>query len=98
MMNERQLFSLEEIRNHTSETDCWIIILDKVYDATSMLSSHPGGANAILQKAGQDCTKNYHEHSSRARNLMLRQKCIGKVKPEDLKILLKQRSTICRIS
>ncbi len=36
-----------------SQDDAWIIIENKVYDVTSVLSWHPGGAKAILAYAGK---------------------------------------------
>ncbi|ODM17807.1 hypothetical protein SI65_06595 [Aspergillus cristatus] len=46
-------FTREEIESHSSERDCWIVINDKVYDATSVLSWHPGGITPILDHAGR---------------------------------------------
>ena len=46
----------EAIQNHSSENDCWIVINNKVYDITSFLHHHPGGASIILQYAGKDAT------------------------------------------
>lgn len=46
-------FTREEIESHSSERDCWIVINDKVYDATSVLSWHPGGITPILNHAGR---------------------------------------------
>lgn len=34
----------------------------KVYDATSTVPHHPGGPDSILNKAGQDCTRDYDMH------------------------------------
>ncbi|RDX54486.1 hypothetical protein OH76DRAFT_1461500 [Lentinus brumalis] len=55
-------FSLEEIAKHNNKDDAWIIIENKVYDVTSVLGWHPGGANAILPYAGKatvDVTNEY---------------------------------------
>lgn len=35
------------------QKDCWLILNGKVYDATSILAWHPGGASAILNYAGK---------------------------------------------
>ncbi|KAL1944973.1 hypothetical protein VTO73DRAFT_2593 [Trametes versicolor] len=55
-------FSLEEISKHSTKDDAWLILDNKVYDVTSVLSWHPGGANAILSYAGKatvDVTNEY---------------------------------------
>ncbi|KAJ5815359.1 hypothetical protein N7474_007136 [Penicillium riverlandense] len=46
-------FTRQEIENHNTDGDCWIVINDKVYDATSVLSWHPGGKAAIMSHAGR---------------------------------------------
>ncbi|KAI8682135.1 Nitrate reductase [NADPH] [Fusarium keratoplasticum] len=46
-------FTREEIEKHNTQDDCWIIVDGKVYDATSVLEWHPGGAAAIVGHAGQ---------------------------------------------
>ena len=35
------------------QDDAWIILDNKVYDVTSVLGWHPGGANAIMTYAGK---------------------------------------------
>jgi nitrate reductase (NAD(P)H) len=46
-------FTREEVEKHSSENDCWIVVNNKVYDATSVLSWHPGGKAPILTHAGR---------------------------------------------
>lgn len=46
-------FTRQEIEKHNNEDDCWIVVDNKVYDATSVLSWHPGGKTAILGHAGK---------------------------------------------
>ncbi|KAF4945780.1 hypothetical protein FSARC_14363 [Fusarium sarcochroum] len=46
-------FTREEIEKHNSQDDCWIVVDGKVYDATSVLDWHPGGAAAIVGHAGK---------------------------------------------
>lgn len=46
-------FTREEIEKHDSDSDCWIVVDGKVYDATSVLSWHPGGKAAITSHAGK---------------------------------------------
>ncbi|KAK5109055.1 hypothetical protein LTR62_007603 [Meristemomyces frigidus] len=46
-------FTRHEIEKHSTEDDCWIVVDGKVYDATSVLSWHPGGKAAIVGHAGR---------------------------------------------
>ena len=46
-------FTREEIEKHDNENDCWLVVDNKVYDATSVLAWHPGGKAALLGHAGK---------------------------------------------
>ncbi|PLB49086.1 hypothetical protein P170DRAFT_383687 [Aspergillus steynii IBT 23096] len=46
-------YGREEIEKHSTEEDCWLVINNKVYDATPVLGWHPGGKAAILAHAGR---------------------------------------------
>ncbi|KAI0761830.1 hypothetical protein BD413DRAFT_485296 [Trametes elegans] len=67
-------FSLAEIAKHNKTDDAWIILDNKVYDITSVLSWHPGGPRSVLMYAGKASVeptieyKNIHDnfaHSKR---------------------------------
>lgn len=47
-------FTTAEVETHTSASSCYVTIGNKVYDVTSFLDSHPGGADLIVDCAGQD--------------------------------------------
>ena len=49
-------YSLDQVAQHCSLDDCWIVIFDKIYDVTDFLSEHPGGEYIILESAGRDAT------------------------------------------
>lgn len=57
-------FTREEIEKHNTRDDCWIVVDGKVYDATSVLSWHPGGAATILGHAGKVHQETTDEFSS----------------------------------
>lgn len=81
-----QEFTMEEIANHNTKEDCWLLISGKVYDVTKMIGGHPGGA-AILEGCGKDATTLFETrpmgsgtpHSERARS-GLEKYYIGEVK------------------
>ena len=49
-------FTAAEVAKHNTGTDCWSVVNNKVYDLTSYVSSHPGGANVIEAICGKDGT------------------------------------------
>ncbi|KAH8740206.1 cytochrome b-type NAD(P)H oxidoreductase [Cryptosporidium ryanae] len=52
--NLNRRVSVEELKSHASESDCWIAYKGKVYDITKYLEFHPGGKEILLQFAGKD--------------------------------------------
>ena len=62
-----KLFTMEEVERHGTKEDCWIVVKDRVYDATAFLEAHPGGASSILITAGTDCSDDFAAlHSEKA--------------------------------
>lgn len=57
-------FTRAEIEKHDSEQDCWIVVDNRVYDATGVLGWHPGGAAAIMPHAGRVHQETTDEFSS----------------------------------
>jgi hypothetical protein len=67
-----------EIAKHDTASDCWIVIDGSVYDVTSQLLSHPGGADTITPYCGSDASQAWatkdkvdpKPHSPRAEGLI----------------------------
>lgn len=57
-----------EVAQRNSENDCWVGFNNLVYDLTSWLSRHPGGANAIIPYCGtvEEFTEAYNEQHNKA--------------------------------
>lgn len=49
-------FTRDEVSQHRTRDDCWIIVRGEVYNVTSWLDKHPGGAKLLLNHAGEDVT------------------------------------------
>lgn len=49
--------TIEEVSKHNSANDCWIIINNNVYNVTSFINQHPGGAEKIINFCGKDATQ-----------------------------------------
>ena len=73
-------FSRCQVRSHDNDSSCWLVAGDVVYDATSLLKSHPGGKECILRKAGgvEDCSMDIYFHSQRGRAMWERHR-IGRL-------------------
>ena len=51
-----KLFTLEDITKHADAKSCYTTIQGEVYDLTSWINVHPGGAQNILSICGKDGT------------------------------------------
>ncbi len=54
-----KVYTAAEVAQHGSATDCWMIIGSEVYDLTSFLDQHPGGAYAMIPYCGKDGTQGF---------------------------------------
>ena len=65
--------SLDEVKVHNKDEDCWIVIDGKVYDVSVYMGVHPGGKDVLLENAdGKDATEAYEEadHTKRAKEML----------------------------
>lgn len=63
--------SLSEVNKHNSASDCYLIINQKIYNVSSFINSHPGGAQKITEKCGQEVSDLFAQiHSNRAWDLL----------------------------
>lgn len=51
------VLSSAEVAKHNTASNCWMIISGNVYNFTSYLRAHPGGAGTITPYCGQDGTQ-----------------------------------------
>lgn len=54
-----------ELSKHNSRQSCWLAIHGEVWDVSTFVDEHPGGAALILKVAGQDATSQYDMFHSR---------------------------------
>jgi cytochrome b involved in lipid metabolism len=55
-----QVYTLDQVAKHSTESDCWVVVNGQVLDVTSFLGEHPGGKDAILMFAGKDATEEFN--------------------------------------
>ena len=48
--------TMEEVEQHDTEESLWTVLNGKVYDLTTYLDYHPGGAKKLILGAGNDCS------------------------------------------
>ena len=66
-------YTVTDIAGHNNPNDCWLIISNKVYNATNYLNIHPGGAQMIIPYCGMDATAAFYsiaKHDSRAQSAL----------------------------
>jgi chitodextrinase len=49
------MYTAQQVAQHNTASDCWLIISGQVYDVTNFIPIHPGG-NAIVPYCGTDAT------------------------------------------
>jgi len=54
--SEQQVYTWDDIRQHDSANEKWIVINNDVYNITDWAKHHPGGFRIISHYAGQDAT------------------------------------------
>lgn len=67
--NSSESYTLSQIAEHGNQESCWAAVNDQVYDLTTWVSRHPGGAVAILELCGTDATARFerqHGHNKTA--------------------------------
>lgn len=67
-------YTLSEVAQHASPSDCWAVINAKVYDISPYIATglHPGGAK-INQACGQEATAMFEgvgKHQGKATNML----------------------------
>ncbi|KAL1610674.1 hypothetical protein SLS60_002344 [Paraconiothyrium brasiliense] len=74
-------FTYSDVSEHNTKKDLYIVVHDKVYNASSFVDEHPGGEEVLLDVGGQDSTEAFEDvgHSDEAREI-LEGLLVGKLK------------------
>ena len=65
-MKQTKWYSLEEVKQHNTKGDYWVVIDGGVYDISRWAPYHPGGELPIRYMAGRECSdvfKAFHKSS-----------------------------------
>ena len=61
-------YRMSEVAEHNTQQDCWAAVDGDVYDLTSWISRHPGGADKIIPLCGTDASAAFrNQHGSQER-------------------------------
>ncbi|KAH7152683.1 cytochrome b5-like heme/steroid binding domain-containing protein [Dactylonectria macrodidyma] len=62
----------QDVSEHSTKTDLYIVIHDKVYNCSSFIDEHPGGEEVMMDLAGADATEAFEDvgHSDEAREIL----------------------------
>jgi cytochrome b involved in lipid metabolism len=62
------ILSVSEVAKHASAASCWVIINGKVYDMTTHINGHSGGAQEILSSCGKDGSVAFNTKGGKGRH------------------------------
>lgn len=71
--------TLEEVQEHATFDDCWIIIDNKVYDFSEFKNHHPGGPFVARMYGGKDATAEFGTYHSRVAVKHMEHFCVGEL-------------------
>mgnify|MGYP001247318023 CR=1 FL=1 len=69
-------YTSSQVTTHNSQSDCWLIINNQIYNVTQYIPFHPGGTQQIINNCGKEATQAFNtkggsgSHSTNARNLL----------------------------
>ncbi|KAJ3030860.1 UNVERIFIED_CONTAM: hypothetical protein HDU68_007503 [Siphonaria sp. JEL0065] len=83
-----QRYTHAQIATHNTAQSCHVILHGSVYDLTSFLHEHPGGACIILREAGTDATAAFSQYHPQdlIEKVLPPHLCIGVVDPDSIPV------------
>ncbi|CAF9907421.1 MAG: hypothetical protein HETSPECPRED_007124 [Heterodermia speciosa] len=71
-MSETKELTYSDVAEHSSKKDLYLVVHDKVYNATEFVDEHPGGEEVLMDVGGQDATEAFEDvgHSDEAREIL----------------------------
>ncbi|KAI1385414.1 uncharacterized protein F4822DRAFT_343803 [Hypoxylon trugodes] len=88
------LLNAVEVAKHNTTSSCWIVINRKVYDVTSYLDQHPGGAAILIKQSGKDATPQFRTvHSPDVLENLPKGSYLGEMDPAALATLTSESAT-----
>lgn len=61
-------YTMSDVATHATASSCWTAVNGSLYDVTSWINKHPGGAQAILGMCGKDASGAFNnQHGGQSR-------------------------------
>jgi cytochrome b involved in lipid metabolism len=57
--------TIQEVANHSSKSDCWVVIDGNVYALNGYMAKHPGGSAVLSSLCGKDGTEAFQSQHAR---------------------------------
>lgn len=69
---ELKAISADEIAQHNTANDLWVVYNGRVYDVSHYIDEHPGGEEVVVDVAGTDATEAFDDigHSEDAHEIL----------------------------
>jgi cytochrome b involved in lipid metabolism len=77
VVTEQPGIRLEEVAEHATPEDCWVVFYEHVYDMTEYAELHPDGPGSIWPTCGTDGTKAYEVYHERDLLLAVQHYIVG---------------------
>ncbi|EST06124.1 Cytochrome b5-like heme/steroid binding domain protein [Kalmanozyma brasiliensis GHG001] len=70
--DDSKKITMDELKQHDSNDDLWLLIDGKVYNVSKFMDEHPGGDEVLMSEAGKDASEAFEDvgHSEDARALL----------------------------
>lgn len=69
-----QTYTMAQVAQHNNASSCWSAINGNVYDLTSWINQHPGGAERILSICGSDGSSAFNgQHGGQSQPMQILQ-------------------------
>jgi len=71
--------TMQEVEQHNTPDDCWVVINAKVYDLSAFQKKHPGGSKIITDNAGKDVSNLFNPVHPKdiVQKLLAPEACLG---------------------
>ncbi|KAI3629624.1 hypothetical protein MIR68_011059 [Amoeboaphelidium protococcarum] len=74
--NVPQKFTMDQVAQHKTQDDAWLVLHGKVYNITPYLRYHPGGVQMLMGVAGKDATQKFLKYHAWVNADHLLEKCL----------------------